>query len=87
MNRLRQAGLKACATSAMVLVAALVFAQTQNWPTETPPRPLPARDIKFPPYDLQTLPNGLQVVAILHHEQPAVTMRLLVRAGTSSDPK
>jgi zinc protease len=29
----------------------------------------------------------LQVVAVLHHEQPVVTMRLLVRAGTSSDPK
>ena len=63
-------------------------AQTQlEWPKESPPRPLPARDIKFPPYELQTLPNGLQVVAVLHHEQPAVTMRLLIRAGTSSDPK
>ena len=57
------------------------------WPTEAPPRPLPARDSKFPPYELQTLSNGLQVVAVLHHEQPAVTMRLLIRAGTSSDPK
>ena len=46
-----------------------------------------ARDSKFPPYELQTLSNGLQVVAVLHHEQPAVTMRLLIRAGTSSDPK
>jgi zinc protease len=63
-------------------------AQSQlEWPKESPPRPLPARDIKFPPYELQTLPNGLQVVAVLHHEQPAVTMRLLIRAGTSSDPK
>ena len=62
-------------------------AQARNWPSEAPPRPLPARDIKFPPYELQTLPNGLQVVAVLHHEQPAVTMRLLIRAGTSSDPK
>jgi zinc protease len=61
-------------------------AQTR-WPSEGPPRPLPARDVKFPPYQLQTLPNGLQVVAVLHHEQPAVTMRLLIRAGTSSDPK
>jgi zinc protease len=87
VKRLRQAGLKACATSAIVLVAVLAFAQAQNWPIETPPRPLPARDIKFPPYELQTMPNGLQVVAILHHEQPAVTMRLLIRAGTSSDPK
>ena len=36
---------------------------------------------------MQTLPNGLQVVVVLHHEQPAVTMRLLIRAGGSSDPK
>ena len=46
-----------------------------------------ARDITFPPYEIQTLANGLQVVAVLQHEQPAVSMRLLVRAGTSSDPK
>src|SRR5215469_17000487 len=63
------------------------FAQAPNWPNEFPPRPLPARDVKFPPYELQTLPNGLQVVAVLHHEQPAVSMRLLVRAGSASDPK
>ena len=62
-------------------------AQTRNWPTERPPQPLAAREIKFPPYDIQTLPNGLQVVVVLHHEQPAVTMRLLVRNGTASDPK
>src|SRR5262245_49617363 len=61
-------------------------AQT-NWPSERPPRPLPARDVKFPPYQIQTLPNGLQVVAVLHHEQPAVSMRLLVRVGSASDPK
>ena len=62
-------------------------AQNRNWPSEPPPRPLQARDAKFPPYEIQTLPNGLQVVAVLHHEQPAVTMRLLVRAGSASDPK
>ena len=62
-------------------------AQSRPWPIERPPQPLPAREIKFPPYEIQTLPNGLQVVAVLHHEQPAVTMRLLVRSGTSSDPK
>jgi zinc protease len=62
-------------------------AQSSVWPTERPPQPLPARDIKFPPYEIQTLPNGLQVVVVMHHEQPAVTMRLLVRAGTSSDPR
>ena len=65
----------------------LLHAQQLEWPRETSPRPLPAREIKFPPYELRTLPNGLQVVAVLHHEQPAVTMRLLVRAGTAQDPK
>jgi zinc protease len=43
--------------------------------------------VKFPPYEVRTLPNGLQVVAVLHHEQPAVSMRLLVRAGGALDPK
>src|SRR5262245_36019033 len=62
-------------------------AQASAWPTEFPPRPLPARDVKFPPYETQTLPNGLQVVAVLHHEQPAVSMRLLVRAGSAADPR
>ena len=57
------------------------------WPSERPPQPTPARDITFPPYEIQTLANGLQVVAVVQHEQPAVSMRLLVRAGTSSDPK
>jgi zinc protease len=69
-------------------LAAGAFAQSRaNWPTEFPPRPLPAREIKFPPYELQTLPNGLQVVVVLHHEQPVVNIRLLVRAGAAADPK
>jgi len=72
---------------ACVLVAAAAGAQSPPWPSERPPQPLAARDIKFPPYEIQTLPNGLQVVAVLQHEQPAVSMRLLVRAGASSDPK
>ena len=69
------------------VVCPVADAQIRAWPAERPPQPLAAREIKFPPYEIQTLPNGLQVVAVLHHEQPAVTMRLLVRNGTSSDPK
>ena len=58
----------------------------QAWPNERMPPPLPARAVTFPPYDIQTLKNGLQVITVLHHEQPAVTMRLLVRAGGANDP-
>ena len=60
-------------------------AQIPNWPSERPPRPLPAREVNFPPYEMRTLPNGMQVIIVLHHEQPAVSMRLLVRAGSVQD--
>ena len=59
----------------------------RDWPSEPPPRPLPAREVKFPPYEVRTLENGLRVVTVLHHEQPAVSVRLLVRAGAAQDPK
>ena len=61
-------------------------AQVRDWPSENPPRPLAAREVKFPPYTVRTLPNGLQVIAVLHHEQPAVSLRLIVRAGGAQDP-
>ena len=70
-------------TLASVLPAS---AQRVQWPRETPPPPLLAPDVKFPDYELRRLDNGLQVVYVGAHEQPAVNVRLLVRAGTSSDP-
>jgi zinc protease len=67
-------------------LAVLGAAQVANWPSESPPRPLPSRPISFPPYELRTLPNGMQVVVVMHHEQPEITMRILVRAGAAYDP-
>ena len=61
-------------------------AQVRDWPSERPPRPLRAGEVKFPPYAVRTLPNGLQVIAVSHHEQPAVSLRLIVRAGAAQDP-
>jgi zinc protease len=86
--RAPRAGRAVCGVFLLVSLvpAASLFAQARAWPSERPPRPLAARDVTFPPYEIQTLPNGLQVVAVLHHEQPAVSMRLLVRAGSASDP-
>jgi len=69
----------------VVLCASVASAQVPNWPSERPPRPLPARDVNFPPYEMRTLPNGMQVIIVLHHEQPAVSMRLLERAGSVQD--
>jgi zinc protease len=72
---------------ALLVSVAAAAAQVPNWPREAPPRPLPARPFKFPPYEARTLANGLQVIVVPHDEQPAVTMRLLVRVGSAQDPK
>jgi zinc protease len=73
------------ATVLMIATASAAFAQ--EWPKSSPPAPLPMRDVKFPPYQFRTLANGLQVIAVAHHEQPAVSLRLIVRAGGAQDPE
>ena len=73
--------------AALVAAAVPAAAQTRNWPSERPPRPLAAHDVKFPPYAVRTLANGLQVIAVSHHEEPAVSLRLIVRAGAAQDPE
>ncbi len=62
-------------------------AQVRSWPSEGPPRPLAARPVNFPPYEIKTLSNGLRVVFVSHHEEPAVSVRMIVRAGAALDPK
>src|SRR6187402_22050 len=58
-----------------------------EWPRENPPRPLPARPVTFPPYEIRKLANGLQVVLVSQNEQPAVSVRMIIRAGAAHDPK
>jgi zinc protease len=84
---MRRVCLSLCALCLCGIVAAPARAQAVAWPAEFPPRPLPAHNVNFPSYQMQTLPNGLQVMVVLHHEQPAVSIRLLVRAGSAFDPK
>jgi zinc protease len=70
----------------VLVLSSLASAQTPNWPAERAPRPLAPRDVKFPPYEVRTLANGMQVIAVLHNEQPIVSVRLLVRSGSLQDP-
>ncbi|HEX2443872.1 MAG TPA: hypothetical protein VHJ77_07995, partial [Vicinamibacterales bacterium] len=77
--------MRAC-VGVLIALLSIAPAAAQTWPTERPPRPLPSREVKFPPYSIRTLANGLQVVAVSHHEQPAVSLRLLIRAGAAQDP-
>jgi zinc protease len=62
-------------------------ARVTSWPREGPPRPLPARPVVFPPYEIRKLSNGLQVVLVSQNEQPSVSVRMIIRAGAAQDPK
>jgi zinc protease len=79
--------LKAFVVAVCLLGAAAGLTAQTDWPSERPPRPLSTRDVNFPPYQIQTLPNGLRVVAVLHHEQPVVSLRMIVGAGSALDPQ
>lgn len=69
------------------IVAAQAVINPQNgWSRENPPRPLPARPVTFPPYELRKLANGMQVVLVNHTEQPAISVRMIIRAGAAHDP-
>lgn len=70
----------------LVLWTSEADAQIFSWPRQVPPAPLEARPVKFPPYEVRTLDNGMQVLAVLHHEQPVVSVRLLLRFGAAQDP-
>jgi len=52
----------------------------------TPPAPQPMRELRFPPFEQRTLPNGLRLVAIERHGQPEVSLRLMLPAGKLYEP-
>ena len=89
--RLRQVPARSAAVALVCAVATLAaapstLAQRVDWPREQPPPPLVRRDMVFPHYEIRSLANGLQVIYVGHHEQPAVSVRMILRAGTASDP-
>jgi zinc protease len=84
--RIRPRSLTVLFSLVALAVSTASSAQVRDWPSERPPRPLQAREVSFPPYQVKVLSNGLQVIAVSHHEQPAVSIRLIVRAGGAQDP-
>lgn len=53
---------------------------------QTPPPPKPAREIHFPAFEEKTLANGLRVVVIEQHENPSLSLQLLVPGGKVYSP-
>jgi zinc protease len=47
----------------------------------TPPPPQAMRQLRFPAFEQRTLPNGLRIVLVERHTEPAVSLRLVVPAG------
>ena len=50
-----------------------------------PPASKPAKKISFPSYITRDLSNGLRILIIEHHEQPIVSLRFLVKSGSTED--
>jgi Insulinase (Peptidase family M16) len=86
MNRRAQRAARAVALVIVAVASVTMLAQVPEWPRRNPPGPLQAPAVKFPPYEVRTLANGLQVITVLHHEQPSVTVRVIVKAGAAQDP-
>ena len=73
---------------ALLGVASGVAAQPAAAPVKaTPPPPGPAKDVRFPAFEQKTLPNGLRVVVVEQHEQPAVSLRIVMKAGKVFEPE
>ncbi len=61
-------------------------AQTETGGVKPPPLGPPPR-LHLPPIVQKTLPNGLRILLLEDHTQPALWLRLAVPAGTIRDPK
>jgi zinc protease len=48
--------------------------------------PLAAQQVKLPPFERQTLPNGAVVLLMPRSDVPLVTVRAMIRGGQEADP-
>ena len=57
-----------------------------GFPT-SPPAAMPVSDVEFPDYTERTLRNGARLVVVENHEQPVVSIQLVLPgAGTAAEP-
>ncbi len=78
---------RAAAALALVALAPGVVAPSAQQPDRSkPPAPGPPPPLRLPAIDRQTLPNGLRVWMVEHHEVPLVQANLIIKAGSAADP-
>ncbi|HEY0809601.1 MAG TPA: pitrilysin family protein, partial [Longimicrobiales bacterium] len=76
--------------SVLVLAAASsAFAQgAQTRTLKSPPAALPMNPVAFPAFVERSLSNGAQVLVVENHEQPVISVNIVMRgAGSTSDPE
>lgn len=69
-----------------LLAASGAEAQRASAVKATPPPPAPPKEVRFPAFEQKTFPNGLRVVVVEQHEQPAVSLRIVLKAGKVFEP-
>lgn len=85
MTRAAGAVLGALCAVSLAGAAGEASGQVRGLPSVAQVRPLAAKPVTFPAFETRTLANGLRIVAAAHREQPAVSIRLLVGAGSAQD--
>ncbi len=70
---------------ALAAVILLVFAALPV-AKEQPPKPEKMKKLSFPKYKEFEMKNDVEVVVIEHHEQPLVTVAVVLKAGGGLDP-
>lgn len=85
MSALRLRRSLLAAALAAPLLAAPAWTQGSPQARETPPQPGTPREVRIPEVHEKTLANGLRVVVLENHEQPSVSLRVVVPAGRVDD--
>jgi zinc protease len=88
MRAVRRLGGCAIGTAVAVLQIANPLhrlAAQQQFPTR-PPAPTRLRPVQFPPFREIALPNGMALLLVENHAQPALAVSLSFRAGSAYDP-
>ena len=72
-----------------VLIIGVAIASIVSAAQATEPRPKPEKmkKLSFPEFREFKLDNGLEAIVVEHHEQPVVSVNLVIKAGDVLDPK
>ncbi|MDA3844773.1 MAG: pitrilysin family protein, partial [Candidatus Kapabacteria bacterium] len=69
----------------IIIFASVLNAQDEKIDPNVKPEALEATEFTFPDYTVQTLKNGMKVFVVEDHEQPVISLNMMIFGGTSTD--